>query len=105
MSKDAVGPIMAVTGGGVAIDPFTLTPSVIIQLVGAVVGVIGVFLAIAKLFDSRLDRKERRLDRLERKRANDIAEAQLKLTREKRNAKTSNRETPVPHPHSQDFNT
>ena len=105
MSKDAVGPIMAVTGGGVAIDPFTLTPSVIIQLVGAVVGVIGVFLAIAKLFDSRLDRNERRLDRLERKRANDIAEAQLKLTREKNDAKASNRKTPVPNQNCKDFNT
>lgn len=92
MSKEALGITMAVGGGGVAVDPFTLSPSLIIQLVGAAVGVIGVFIALAKIRENQLDRKERVLDRMERKRANDIAEAQLKLNRELTHAKTSNHE-------------
>lgn len=76
--KDAIGPTMAVGGGSL-----TLTPSVIIQIVGAIVGVVGVILTFMKL-------REDKLSRLERKRANDIAQERLNLDRELINAKAEN---------------
>lgn len=70
--KDAAGPTMMFTGGGL-----TLTPVVIIQLVGAIVGVVGVILTAMKLRQDRINYQERVLSRLEQKRANDIEERRL----------------------------
>ncbi len=70
--KDTVGPTMAIGGGSM-----TFTPSLIIQIVGAVVGVAGIILTFYKIRENQIDREETRLNRLEQTRQNDIAEKRL----------------------------
>lgn len=55
----------------------TFTPSLIIQIVGAVVGVAGILLTVYKIRENQIDREETRLNRLEQARQNDIAEKRL----------------------------
>ncbi|QZI91396.1 hypothetical protein PODOV084v1_p0017 [Vibrio phage 340E47.2] len=63
--KDGIGPTAVGTGFSL-----TLTPSLILQIAGVVIGALGVFYTRARI-------KESKLARLEAKRANDINEQRL----------------------------
>lgn len=69
--KDAIGPAAAGTGFGL-----TLTPILLLQIAGVIIGALGVFYARARV-------KESKLSRLEAKRANDIGEQRLKWEQDK----------------------
>ena len=75
---------MAIGGGGM-----TFTPSLIIQIVGAVVGVAGIILTVYKIRENQIDREETRLSRLEQARQNDIAERRLLFEMEHANNASS----------------
>ena len=75
--KDAIGP--TATGTGFTL---TLTPSLILQVLGFVIGAFGVYYTRERIIESRLAREEA-------KRANDIAEKRLEWE-QNTHAKTTN---------------
>lgn len=77
--KDAVGPSAMATG-----FTLTMTPALALQIVGAIVGLLGIYYTRARIVESRLAR-------LETKRANDLAEE--KFNWEKDRAEAENTKT------------
>lgn len=79
--RDAVGPSAVATG-----FTFTMTPSLALQIIGACVGVAGIYYTRARI-------RESMLSRLETKRANDLAEERFKWEKERAEAENSTTES------------
>lgn len=83
MAKESIPAAMAVSGSAM-----TWSPSMIVSLLGLVIGAAGVVIGYFQIRQRELDRKEAALLRGEKSRSNDIEERKLALEIE--NAKSKN---------------
>lgn len=82
MAKESIPAVMALSGGAM-----TWSPSMIVSVIGLVIGAAGLVIGYLQIKQRNLDRAEAALHRAEKRRANDIEERKLAMLEKDLNAK------------------